>query len=968
MTAADCAGSTSIVALAVASLAAAAPADSATLQLAAADIAALRSGDDIVVGGDPPPAPVIAAAASPDPVDPTQLAAVQTLRPAPPNSRPAPLPPAPPETPLALRDEDLLLVELRVDRLSVTDSLPVYQTPTGEVLVPLGEMARLLDLDLVVSPSERRITGTIGESRRSLVIDVASDTARLGGQPLPFRARQLLFTPTDAYLPADLLPAIFPATAEFNPNELSLVFTTREKFPIQQRMERLSRIRGLTPEVESRDDATRLSIPYRLATAPTFDVSADTGTDTRPPKLPTRYDIRMAGDLLWSSFQGYLGSDANGRPTSARVLFERRNPDGGELGPLDATRASLGDTFTPSLAIGARSVGGRGFSFTTQEVEQASVFDRIDLRGELPIGYDVELYVNDVLRGGQQTPVQGRYEFRDVPLVRGVNVIRIVSYGPRGERSEQTRIIRVGGGALPKGELALEAGVIQQDRTVIDIGRESIVPTPGEGDLRAVVGASYGLTENFTAVAGFATYTPSTGSRRVLGTAGVRTGIAGTAVTLDAAYENKGGYGGSLGLAGSLFKIPVVGRHAEYRKGFVDEALPFGGDGRALVRYSEISSDIAIPQGTSGQIPISLRAQREQYADGSTSISGGVRTSVSIGSVATSASLDYVRTATPGQPTTKSMVGNITASTFAAYQWQLRGSFDYDLLPKVVARAISITADRDVADGTALRFGFGQSFSGDKQSTIQAGAIRRFGFADVSIVGDYSRPKGDWRIGLNVGFSFIYDPIRKRYRMTRPGAASGGNLAVRSFIDRDGDGRFTEGDEPVKGLGVAGGIANVTTDETGGALVTGLGAGRTARVQLSLDGLENPYVTAPPLDVTVVPRPGRTGILPVPLTPTGEVLARVSYRKPDGSVVGLSAVRLVAIPEGARGRRAEAVTEFDGSVIFEKMPAGDYRLELDPEQAERLKMEFVAPITFNVPIDGGFVPDIAAMIRFRQGG
>ncbi|MCA3254124.1 MAG: hypothetical protein INF91_00730, partial [Alphaproteobacteria bacterium] len=48
MTAADSAGSTSIVALAVASLAAAAPAGAqdgvAHLQLAAADIAALRSG------------------------------------------------------------------------------------------------------------------------------------------------------------------------------------------------------------------------------------------------------------------------------------------------------------------------------------------------------------------------------------------------------------------------------------------------------------------------------------------------------------------------------------------------------------------------------------------------------------------------------------------------------------------------------------------------------------------------------------------------------------------------------------------------------------------------------------------------------------------------------------------------------------------------------------------------------------
>ena len=67
------------------------------------------------------------------------------------------------------------------------------------------------------------------------------------------------------------------------------------------------------------------------------------------------------------------------------------------------------------------------------------MFGWIDLRGELPLGYDVERYVNDILRSGQSTPVQGRYEFRDVPLVRGVNVIRVVAYDPRGERSEEVK-------------------------------------------------------------------------------------------------------------------------------------------------------------------------------------------------------------------------------------------------------------------------------------------------------------------------------------------------------------------------------------------------------------------------------------------------------------------------------------------------------------------------------------------------
>jgi hypothetical protein len=84
----------------------------------------------------------------------------------------------------------------------------------------------------------------------------------------------------------------------------------------------------------------------------------------------------------------------------------------------------------PPLSLGPRGAAGRGISFTTRLSSRRACSTRSDLRGELPIGYDVELYINDVLRSGQRAPVQGRYEFLDVPLVRGINIIRIVSYGP----------------------------------------------------------------------------------------------------------------------------------------------------------------------------------------------------------------------------------------------------------------------------------------------------------------------------------------------------------------------------------------------------------------------------------------------------------------------------------------------------------------------------------------------------------
>lgn len=70
----------------------------------------------------------------------------------------------------------------------------------------------------------------------------------------------------------------------------------------------------------------------------------------------------------------------------------------------------------------------------------------VQIESELPIGDDVELYVNDVLQDAQPQAVNGQYEFVNTPLTQGINVVRIVTYGPRGQRREETRVINASGG------------------------------------------------------------------------------------------------------------------------------------------------------------------------------------------------------------------------------------------------------------------------------------------------------------------------------------------------------------------------------------------------------------------------------------------------------------------------------------------------------------------------------------------
>jgi hypothetical protein len=849
-----------------------------------------------------------------------------------------------------LNDKDLLLFSVDLDQLTLTETLTAYGDPS-DPLLPVGELARLLDLDLDVSPADRRITGTLGEARQSVTIDVKSGVARVGGNNVALAPADLGFTRNDIYIRASVLQHILPVRFEVSAEALEIRLTALEKLPIQERLERIAKLRGLGQNVDAGEEpALRIRSPYELFTPPSVDVAVEGGRDTRTlESYSGRYDVRFAGDLLYTNMQGYLGSDDQGRLNSARLLFERRSANGAL--PLGATRISAGDVFTPALAIGPRSVGGRGFSFSTAPLEEASVFNTIDLRGELPIGYDVELYVNDVLRSGQRTPVQGRYEFLNVPLVRGVNVIRIVTYGPRGERNELVRIINVGGGQLRKHAAAFEFGVVDEGRTLI-------APRPAAGadltvsgatGLRVVGSAAYGLTGGLTIVGGAALYPVLASGRRNLATLGVRTSLAGLAVQADAAADSNGGAGLAVGLAGQPFGVSMVFRHAEYRGGFLDETIGASDPKDPPVSHTALTVDFALPPIGGKRIPLSLRALLDTKAHGGTQWVGSARGSVTLAGTLLSTGLDYERTTTPNAARAERLSGNLAASKFLDFKWQLRASADYDLLPQAMLRALSFTADRSVTKRLALRFGLGETLGKDGDAFAQAGSVFRLPFGELALSGDYSVRTRNWSASVRFGFGSLFNPVTRHYVMTPPGPASGGSAVVQAFVDRDGDGRFGAGDEPVPRVLLEGGDSQAVSDSHGQAVVTGLGTAPTGSIEADIKNIEQTYVSTPPSRIEFAPRPGKVIVIPYPMTPVGEVYARLTLRRPGEAPIGLSAVQVRLVRPGHDP--IVGTSEYDGSVVFSEIPLGTYRLELDPAQAKRLGMKFAGPVTVTVTAD-----------------
>ena len=858
--------------------------------------------------------------------------------------------------------QSLLLLLVQLDDLTLTDGMAAYGAPE-DPLLPVGEISRLLELDIDVSPSTGRITGSLGEARRALIIDLATNTARIGPVQVGLAPGDVVVDAADIYVRASVLAKLLPLKFDVDPRALQMRLTATELLPIQGRLQRLARIRQSAPNPNA-TQVMRVKEPYRLFTPPSLDVALGLGAQTVAPRALTRYDIRLGGDLAYMGLQAYVGSDDSGRASIARVLLEKRSVDGDLLGPLHARVVGLGDVFTPGLSIGPRSIGGRGFQISSAPLDQASVFNRVDLRGELPLGSDVELYVNDVLQGAQQQAVAGQYAFLNVPLTQGINVIRLVTYGPRGQRAEETRIINATGGLLRAGQVTYDFGAVAQDEALIRLSDfNAFVANRGSGRPRVVAAVNYGVTQYLTATVGGAVYTDYLGIERQLYTGGLKTSIAGFATQFDLAGDNHGGQGASADIAGRILGANTVLRHSEYRGGLLDENNAEASIDRPVRRRTELDIDRNVPLGGGRVIPLSVRALRDVYADGGSAWIGQLRGSASVGSVLYSTGLEYDRNIAASGQTNDILRGFVGVSTFRNYDWQVRATLNYDAVPYLRVSGLEVIADRAISNTWSVRLGATQRFTEPKDLELIIGSTTRTKFGDLALTGQYDTSNSSWRLGAQMNFGLGWNPQGHGYELTRSGPGSGGSVLFHAFIDANGDGQFEPGERPVAGVALEGGELKATTDLEGRAYLSGFGAGPTARLLVEIGDVENQSVKTPPRMIEFSPRPGGVTQIEYPMRPTGEVMVNVRLRRPDQVPVGLSATRVRLVDD--KGVVFEGVTEFDGSVNFHDLPAGSYRLELDKDQAARLRMRLTAPVSVTIRPDGSITPDAEAEVEFE---
>lgn len=834
---------------------------------------------------------------------------------------PAPTPLAPAAVPpggFSNRSEDeLLLFEVRLQGATLSDTFPGYPLKDG-VLVPLGELCRMLGLAITTDPLTGKASGFFITEKRTFALDAGSNSVTIEGRSQTLDRSRIEIHPDDIYVDTRLIAAWLPLDLKVDKLGARITITPREPLPYQVQA---SRMRGRSAFGGLRADNHRyaqVEDPYRWAEVPMVDetlrvsstpASSGSGRDT-----VTQSTTFASGDFLKLSTSVYAYADSQGN-NSLLATLGRRNPEGGLLGPLDATEFEFGEVFDPGLATVAQATSGTGLFITNFPLNSDIFGDKKTLRGNLPPGWQVELYQNGALIGFQSSRADGLYEFREVPLIHGWNDFRLVFYGPEGQRREETQHLDNSQPLVPKGGFRYR---LQAEDLHGNLGS------------RGYFLGQYGLTDKLSAFAAAATVDLSTGGTRHYDQAGLQGRWNFISAQATASRATEGGTAEELAIGTRLSdSLSLTVKHSELQDGFISDVfLPTFGliRNRTDLDLSGVAPSLSHPWLTLG-----ATLRRDELVDGGNTLLLSPRIGTSYGGWFLMNTLNYQRTSLPTGDSSSSF-GNLLVSRFFG-SYALRGESSYSITPTKRLQNLAVYLDTTALRPWAIQAGVLRVVE-TGETKLLANATKSVGRVGVGLEGSWSSRAG-WTAAVSLRVGLSREPRRGTWSSDAMGVASYGALSAQAFLDQNGNGRMDPGEKPLPGVSTfVNGVARPEGSDAEGVLYQhSIPGDIRAKVLLNPSTLPDPMMQPGSEGFTFIPRAGHITQLDLPVIQTGDVNGTV-YLKSAGTTRPLPGVT-VELVDGDGHVVASARSAYDGYYELQNFRPGSYRLRIQPEDIQR---------------------------------
>ena len=821
-------------------------------------------------------------------------------------------------------DDDALLFDLRSGNYRLGDGVRGYQTESG-ICVDLADMIIALDIPLRLDKKSRRATGWIFSESQTLTIDRDGDLVQKGSGSKKLLAGEIYDAPEGWCVAIKSLSNWFDV--DFSPDLSNALLTIKSetRLPFERALARKEQAAKIRPRKSfDLSGLPQSSEPYRFWRTPSVDavVSAGGLRDKRSgQQFDLRYELYASGEIGKASFDARLSSDNKGVPENLRLRAYRTDPKGQLLGPLRATHFALGDVSTFSTPLVSQSVAGRGALVTNRPVERPDNFDRTSFRGELPSGWDAELYRNGQLLAFAENRADGRFEFIDVPLLYGQNRFEILLYGPQGQVRRDVKVIPVGLDSIPPRKTYYWAGIHEAGEDLVRLGA---FPPMRQAGWRGGVGLERGLNAK-TSVAASLFSLQLDGNRHDYLEGSVRRAVGPTLVELSAASDLGSGTALRGQLLGQLGNSYVTAESVWARGGFISDQI----EEDVQSRHS-LAVDHSLKIGSKA-VPVHIDAQYETRSDGRDSLDITGRMSLNLNRLSLTGELSWEKRFSDTGPDPPDRLAARLLANGRIGKIRLRGEAIYRLAPEKRFERANFTGEWRAGERSDWRAELGYD-AGLDRGRAGIGIIRRFERFSLTASAE-AASDGSVAAGLNLAFSLGPDPRNGKLRFSNNKLANSGQALAIVYHDQNRDGIRQPGEKLAEHVELTAGqtLAVTATDAEGRAVIDNLQPFRPVLIGIDSSSLPNPYVQPAWPGVVVTPRPGVAMTVELPLVSAGEVEGTL-IRSGGATIAG---VRLELVDGEGRVVR-QTQTEFDGFFLFDGVPYGHYSVRIGELSAQAI--------------------------------
>jgi hypothetical protein len=713
---------------------------------------------------------------------------------------------------------------------------------------------------------------------------------------------------------------------------------TKQRWPREQRTLREQQWERLANATkEAKVASVPLMLDYKLTGAPQADLGFSVSNGSEGST--SEFSLNFVSEALYMTNTMAMSGTLEDGVTTLRMQTGRTDPAGSVFGISGLYQFQAGDVTGNTLPMIGTLASGRGLLLRAAPLEQYDEFDRTDIVGEAPAGWDVELYAGSTLMAVVKSGSDGLYRFVNVPLLYGINNFKAVMYGPNGQQRQELFQKRVGGNMLRAGETHAYSYLAQPNTQLFNVG--TIQPTASEnwvGSARVDYGLSSQLTvSSFFARSQYSEYDDTgLGTEKLADYAGLgaRTSLDFAEIDAGVVKQTDGDLGTYANIIVPLGDYSLTTSINLYGNNFFSAGNQYDRewvDRRVRVRSNSPLTFIH------GDGFVSLSAEKIDFRNQEYVTLGTLSYMHSLGSVYLNHNIEtenYKR-ALLGMSTNKVKYRGLASYRIADIS--LRGEFHY-LLNGVEKgfETLGLNAYWMHENGTTVNGNY--TYRSNGTSSAQLKVIRKINSFVWSLgVAKSSGSSYSVTAGVGVGFGVGYSPTVGTIYSNEPRTPYS-QASIHLFQDFNANGAFDRDvDRAVPNISayVNNIKVNSVSNQDGRLHIDRILTTRRQDIQISPDDLAENFLVSKIPAFKISARPGQEHQLPFVLMEMGEVSGTMIFKDASFNKFPISGVRLQILNEDGIVVQ-DATSLSDGYYIFDKVYAGKWTIRLHPEQIPAL--------------------------------